>query len=365
MSKKIGLLTLPLISNYGGILQCLSLTFVLKKMGHDVTLIDIRPALNPTRRFLLYILARCPFQNIRGIRERFIKEKQNKKTIKKYINKHTKKIENLNQLKNESKTLVLDAMIVGSDQVWRYDYINNDMYSAYFLDFYEGEKCKKISYAASFGVDVWKHEDKRQLTRSLLKQFDAISVREDTGVDICRNEFSIESVIHVLDPTMLDLSFYDDLLSEHSPNQDTGYLLKYILDEKETASVFSSIIKDKREINSEKDIHDDNKYYTLAEWVQRFKNAEYVVTDSFHGMVFSIIFNKNFIAIGNKSRGLSRFISLLTLLGLKERLVYPEDIKSGTDLTNVLSNDIDYVRVNEIVEVWRKKSLNYLADSLR
>ncbi|HCC6297049.1 TPA: polysaccharide pyruvyl transferase family protein, partial [Citrobacter amalonaticus] len=100
MSKKIGLLTLPLISNYGGILQCLSLTFVLKKMGHDVTLIDIRPALNPTRRFLLYILARCPFQNIRGIRERFIKEKQNKKTIKKYINKHTKKIENLNQLKN-------------------------------------------------------------------------------------------------------------------------------------------------------------------------------------------------------------------------------------------------------------------------
>lgn len=164
---------------------------------------------------------------------------------------------------------------------------------------------------------------------------------------------------------MLDLSFYDDLLSEHSPNQDTGYLLKYILDEKETASVFSSIIKDKREINSEKDIHDDNKYYTLAEWVQRFKNAEYVVTDSFHGMVFSIIFNKNFIAIGNKSRGLSRFISLLTLLGLKERLVYPEDIKSGTDLTNVLSNDIDYVRVNEIVEVWRKKSLNYLADSLR
>ncbi|MFA9594924.1 polysaccharide pyruvyl transferase family protein [Citrobacter telavivensis] len=365
MNKKIGLLTLPLIANYGGILQCLSLIFVLRKMGHEVTLIDIRPSLKPTRRFLLYILARLPFQNIRGIRERFIKEKQNKKTIHKYICKYTKKIENLDEFKNESKTLLLDAMIVGSDQVWRYDYINNDMYSAYFLDFYDGEKCKKISYAASFGVDSWKHEDRRQLTKSLLKQFDAISVREDSGIDICRDEFSIESVVHVLDPTMLDLSFYDDLLSAHSSNHETGYLLKYILDEEETARVYSSIVKDKLGIMSEKDIHGDNKYYTLAEWVQAFKNAEYVITDSFHGMVFSIIFNKNFIAIGNKSRGLSRFISLLMLVGLEERLVYPENITSSTDLSNVFLNDIDYSRVNQIVEAWREKSLNYLVDSLK
>ncbi|HIH4881233.1 TPA: polysaccharide pyruvyl transferase family protein, partial [Citrobacter braakii] len=361
MNKKIGLLTLPLIANYGGILQCLSLTFVLRKMGYEVTLIDIRPSLKPTKRFLLYILARLPFQNIRGIREKFFKEKQNKETIQKYINKYTKKIENIDEFKNESKKLVLDAIIVGSDQVWRYDYINNDMYSAYFLDFYDG---KKISYAASFGVDVWKHEDRRQLTKSLLEQFDAISVREDTGIDICRDEFSIESVVHVLDPTMLDLSFYDDLLSSHSSNHEAGYLLKYILDEKETARVYSSIVKDNLGIVSEKDIHGDNKYYTLAEWVQAFKNAEYVITDSFHGMVFSIIFNKNFIAIGNKSRGLSRFISLLTLVGLEERLVYPEDITSSNTLSNVLLNDIDYSRVNKIVEAWREKSLNYLANSL-
>lgn len=365
MSKKIGLLTLPLVANYGGILQCLSLTFVLRKLGHEVTLIDIRPSLKPTKRFLLYILARLPFQNIRGIRERFMKEKQNKETIHKYINKHTKKIENIDELKNESKTLALDALIVGSDQVWRYDYINNDMYSAYFLDFYDGEKCKKISYAASFGVDVWKHEDKRQLTKALLKQFDAISVREDTGVDICREEFSIESAVHVLDPTMLDLSFYDDLLSAHSSNHETGYLLKYILDEKETARVYSSIIKDNLGIMSEKDIHDNNKYYTLAEWVQAFKNAEYVITDSFHGMVFSIMFNKKFIAIGNKSRGLSRFTSLLTLVGLEERLVYPEDITSSNTLSNVLLSDINYSRVNQIVETWREKSLKYLVDSLK
>lgn len=365
MNKKIGLLTLPLIANYGGILQCLSLTFVLRKMGHEVTLIDIRPSLKPTRRFLLYVLARLPFQNIRGIRERFIKEKQNKETIHKYINKYTKKIENIDEFKNESKKLVLDAMIVGSDQVWRYDYINNDMYSAYFLDFYDDEKCKKISYAASFGVDCWKHEDRRQLTKSLLEQFDAISVREDTGVDICRDEFSIESVAHVLDPTMLDLSFYDDLLSANSSNHETGYLLKYILDEKETAKVYSSIVKDNLGIMSEKDIHGDNKYYTLAEWVQAFKNAEYVITDSFHGMVFSIIFNKNFIAIGNKSRGLSRFISLLTLVGLEERLVYPENITSSSTLSNVLLKNIDYLRVNKIVETWREKSLNYLVHSLK
>lgn len=365
MNKKIGLLTLPLIANYGGILQCLSLTYVLRKMGHEVTLIDIRPSLKPTRRFLLYILARLPFQNIRGIRERFIKEKQNKEIIHKYINKYTKKIKNIDEFKNEIKILVLDAMIVGSDQVWRYDYINNDMYSAYFLDFYDGEKCKKISYAASFGVDFWKHEDRRQLTKSLLEKFDAISVREDKGIDICRDEFSIESVAHVLDPTMLDLSFYNDLLSMHSSNPETGYLLKYILDEKETARVCSSIVKDNLGIVSEKDIHGDNKCYTLAEWVQAFKNAEYVITDSFHGMVFSIMFNKNFIAIGNKSRGLSRFISLLTLLGLEERLIYPENITSSNTLSNILIKNIEYSRVNKVVEAWREKSLNYLVHSLK
>lgn len=364
MNKKIGLLTLPLIANYGGILQCLSLTYVLKKMGHEVKLINIRPSIKQPKGFIVYILARCPFQNIRGIRESFIKEKQNKATINRYINNHSERIKNLNQLKEEARTFDLDAVIVGSDQVWRYDYINNDMYSAYFLEFCENKACKRISYAASFGVDQWKHEGKRQVTKSLLEKFDAISVRENSGIEICRKEFSIKSVSHVLDPTMLDLTFYDDLLSECIEKHDEDYILKYVLDEKDSAKTIALYIKDKLQIPSVKDIHDNNKFYTLAEWVQAFKNAKYVVTDSFHGMVFAIIFNKNFVAIGNKSRGLSRFVSLLNVLGLKERFIYPEEAKDLVK-ADILSKDINYDEVNDIIQIWRKKSLDFLINSLK
>ncbi|EFJ9992709.1 polysaccharide pyruvyl transferase family protein [Escherichia coli] len=366
MSKKVGIVTLPLVSNYGGILQCLALNFVLRKLGYKVTLIDIKPRPPVIKGIILNILSRCPFQNIKGIREQYVKEKKNENTISKYINNRTGKITDSSGLEKAFNNLDLDAVIVGSDQVWRYEYINNDMYAAYFLNFVKEKKCKKISYAASFGVDNWNHENKRSVTQKLLSQFDAISVREISGVQICNNEFAVKNVEHVLDPTMLDLTFYDELLDGVNEKKefDKKYLLKYVLDEKDIADNISLLINKKYGLSNEVNILGKGKNYSIEEWVLAFKKATYIVTDSFHGMVFSILFNKNFILIGNKSRGLSRFVSLLGKLDLLDRLFYPEEIINNKRLIEILHKDIDYCNVNELIKNWRGNSIRFLKTNL-
>ncbi|TJJ59400.1 polysaccharide pyruvyl transferase family protein [Escherichia coli] len=366
MSKKVGIVTLPLVSNYGGILQCLALNFVLRKLGYKVTLIDIKPRPPVIKGIILNILSRCPFQNIKGIREQYVKEKKNENTISKYINNRTGKITDSSGLEKAFNNLDLDAVIVGSDQVWRYEYINNDMYAAYFLNFVKEKKCKKISYAASFGVDNWNHENKRSVTQKLLSQFDAISVREISGVQICNNEFAVKNVEHVLDPTMLDLTFYDELLDGVNEKKefDKKYLLKYVLDEKDIADNISLLINKKYGLSNEVNILGKGKNYSIEEWVLAFKKATYIVTDSFHGMVFSILFNKNFIVIGNKSRGLSRFVSLLGKLDLLDRLFYPEEIINNKRLIEILHKDIDYCNVNELIKNWRGNPIRFLKTNL-
>lgn len=96
---------------------------------------------------------------------------------------------------------------------------------------------------------------------------------------------------------------------------------------------------------------------SIENWLASFDQAKYVITDSFHGSVFSIIFNKPFITIGNKERGMSRFNSLLKQFNLEDRLLVDEQLDCITDP--------NWVKVNNILNEWRKKSVFFLQNSLK
>lgn len=351
---KIGILTLPLHTNYGGILQAYALQTVLERMGHEVCLIEKR------RKPLKLPLWKAPLsygkrivKNLTGHpfpifyeqkinRERPIVRQNTEKFINKYIKRRI--VDDYSDIKETD----FDAIVVGSDQIWRPKYFH-DIECA-FLDFTEGWNIKRIAYAASFGTDEWEYTPKQtKRCRELIKIFDSVSVRESSGVDLCRKYLGVDAV-HVLDPTMLlSEDDYIQLFKNAKTPKSNGTLLCYILDETQvTSDLIAKIAKEKNLVPFRVNSKVENKTAPLKEciqppveqWLRGFYDAKFVVTDSFHACVFSILFNKPFIAIGNPIRGNSRFESLLFVFDLTNRL-----IQNVVKYDNVL-DDIQWDTVN-------------------
>ena len=204
---KIGILTLPLHTNYGGILQAYALQTVLSRLGHNACVIEKeqRPLHLPVwRKPVKY--ARRIIRNLRGEPYPiFYEQKQNRELP--IIRQHTDKFirKNIRRMTFSAYSAIIesdfDAIVVGSDQVWRPQYFD-DIRTAY-LDFAEGWRIRRMAYAASFGTDAWEYtRSKEKECRRLLRMFDAVSVREASGVELCREHFGVKAE-HVLDPTML------------------------------------------------------------------------------------------------------------------------------------------------------------------
>lgn len=373
MALKIGILTLPIAENYGGILQAVALYRLLHNQGHDVVLIykETLSSEKLWKKIIKYILFKIPFHNFKNLKfnKKIVGEWQQRILLHRtFIDKEIFKISKNLITKQDLETFVkeekLDAVIVGSDQVWRKQYINDKYYKSYFLDFVDSSITKKIAYSASFGRDIWEGENDRQEIAKCLAEFTAVSTRELAGVSICKESFGFESAKHTLDPTLLiGKEFYLDMISKYdTSNILKGGLLTYVLDEADDKKQIIDFVQKElniEKINYLKGFNDTNTIYTVPQWVSSFANAETVVTDSFHGMVFSIIFEKNFIVIGNHSRGLDRFVSLLSLLGLKDRLVF--DVK---DLDCREFGSVDYCKVNEVLKENIEESLRFLYGSL-
>lgn len=377
---KIGILTQPLHTNYGGLLQAYALQKVLKDMGHEVWTINrefktssgLIKYLSIVKRILSWILKKE--KNIirvwPTIKEKEIIRKNTNRFIKENINTTPKIFSN--KKISSLKKYHFDSFIVGSDQVWR------PMYSPclpnYFLDFLKNDSSiKRISYAASFGVDHWEYTKEQTIhCASLANRFDAISVREDSAISLCNQYLNVEAT-HVLDPTMLlKIEDYIRLVDNDHIPKSGGNLMTYILDQSsEKEEIIRKVSKGlnlipftvmpKAMFNevSKKKI-DDCIYPPVTEWIRGFMDADYVVTDSYHGTVFSIIFNKPFITIGNHDRGMTRFISLLKLFGLENRLI--ESL--GELTTETISAPCDFNRVNQIKESWQKHSMELLNKAL-
>lgn len=346
---KIGILTLPLHTNYGGILQAYALQTIMERMGHQVVVFNHKRKFNlplwklpltyTIRIILKYIIGR---KDIKIFAEQFYKKEYAKisQHTQRFINTyiHTYNVESFKNIKATD----FDAIVVGSDQVWRpkyFSYLFNAKIENAFLSFARKWNIKRISYAASFGTEDWEYTlEDTKLCSELLKQFDVVTVREETGVRLCKDKFGIDAE-HVLDPTMLlSKEDYMKLFDVANTPKSPGNLLTYILDSTpEKLDVIKKISKEKGLtsfcVNSNssgtKTSVEERIQPSVETWLRGFYDADFVVTDSFHACVFSIIFGKPFVVIGNKERGMARFDSLLKMFGMEDCLISSDKDISG------------------------------------
>ena len=208
-----------------------------------------------------------------------------------------------------------DAVVVGSDQVWRPVY--SQPIEEAFLSFLGDASIKRIAYAASFGLDNCSEYSREQLETCscLLKKFNAVSVRESSGVELCRNYFGVNAV-QMLDPTLLlSVDDYRMLIDKVNTKSPQDNMLVYILDKtEEKIDLVNRIASEKGLIpfwldspneQNENLSLDKQVKMSVEQWLCTFNNASFVVTDSFHGCVFSILFHKQFVAVGNVESSLS------------------------------------------------------------
>lgn len=296
---------------------------------------------------------------------------------RKFCLKHFKltfKYKNRTDLKKVNE--MADAFIVGSDQLWNYP-LCRSAETFFYLDFVDDDK-KKIAYGTSFGhKEIKGTAEEKRFSGFYLNRFDAVSVREDYAVDLCKNGFGVDAV-QVLDPVfMCDKSHYEKCVAEANivnPPKDK-FVLAYILDPtpakikaaQDTAArknmelicIANARMKGNMEANWTIPKLDD---LPIEEWLWYFKNAEMVFTDSFHGTCFSVIFEKPFIAIANKGRGSDRFYSLTEIFGLENRVFNaPTDIE-GKDY--LFTDAIDYSEVNKRITKERARSMKWVKDAL-
>ncbi|WP_424930966.1 polysaccharide pyruvyl transferase family protein [Amaricoccus macauensis] len=365
MPRRIGLLTLPLTNNYGGLLQAAALTQTLMRAGHHVVLFNIKWYRPPAKAKVVELLERIPGQNIGGFRGKEMERQPHYPFIRKFIPNVSANLRGPKQLAEAVERHKLDTVIVGSDQVWRFKYHGDGQHGNFFLGFLGDRPTRRISYAASFGVDTWGHPDHTARISDLLGKFDAVSVREGSGVRICAEDLGRSDARVTLDPTLLiDPGFYDEVV-ETAPASKTPTVLAYVLDKQDLAkSVGEKAVAalggkhDLRQIRpgSGADATD------VPTWLRAFMDADVIITDSFHGTAFAILFGKTFVAIPNQSRGLERFVSLLDAVGLPERLLTDDDESRAETL---LTTPIDYGPVTAKLDALRAESKRFLEDALR
>jgi hypothetical protein len=369
---KIAVLTYNFNNNYGGMLQAYAMLETLKRLNHEPEILLVKTIDLSKKAAAKYFLKKYFFSYLSNkwdhvryvdIIEKntnyFIEEYITPKTVPIYKKEHFAKIPENNY----------EAYLVGSDQVWRakvYRYID---YA--FFGFVKSDKPIFLSYAASFGVDTWDYtEEQTSRFKRQIQRFNGVAVREDSGVELCKQYFEKEA-IHVLDPTMLlDADDYRKIIKQENEPNHPGKLLTYILDVNEDKQSiidlaskelgfesFKVNLKPTEQMNS----LEDKIYPTVTAWLKGFDNAEYVITDSFHGCVFAILFNKPFIAYGNKARGMARFNSLLKMFGLEDRLVVT---KEEANIAKI-KQKIDWESVNSKLTEYRNISNNYLLETLK
>ena len=373
---KIGILTLPLHNNYGGILQAYALQRVLQKLGHDAMVIDreryirlplYRKGLSYCKRLIKKIITD------RSLAIQWDKEYNHninimRKNTYPFLLKHINRIV-IKKNYNELNSYNFDAFVVGSDQVWRPWYFGRNIIADAFLSFTKGKDVKRISYAASFGTEEWEYTPiQTNKCKELIKRFDAVSVREDSAVKMCKEHFNIDA-LHVLDPTMLlNAEEYINLFESAATSKSKGTLMCYILDadtnkDKLIANGATPLNLKPFSVNSKYEIPnapiEERIQPPVEEWIRGFYDAEYIITDSFHACVFAILFKKPFIVYGNKERGMARFLSLLKIFGLEDRLVL-----NAQNAEKVINKPINWNTVDIKLAEWRNKSLDFISKNL-
>lgn len=329
---RINLLTIHYGKSYGAVMQTLATCKLLEQAGHEVCVINI---VHPKTKNIYKKITNYKY---------IVKEFQFWLFKHKYYPKLTKKI-----YKIEKECLPdTDIYIVGSDQVWNRD-ITGIWELNFFLDFVPTEY-KRIALSSSFGKYPWNEDDAyTQDVFNELKKFYKISVREKSGVEILQNTFHLNAT-NLIDPTLA----YDEIKNlaykTRSQKQIYAFLLNNSIEEKNIVNEIANTYKISIRKNT---ILDTYLFSGPRHWLTKIKNAEYVVTDSFHGLAFSIIFKKKFFILCADKNKFTRIDSLLNLLNLSERYIHSvEDFQTRHAQ---LEQNIDYSKVYEILTKEKRK----------
>lgn len=370
---RIGIITLPLHTNYGGVLQAFALQAVLRELGHDaihLQLDEVVPVPKGFRGVCIRSkrsLKRLLGQNVEVDRERRICEELPVVggNIFRFIGERME----VRHFPSYSDVPVdeFDAFVVGSDQIWRPLYSHN--LTDAFLGFTRGADVRRVAFAPSFGVDHCEYGAlAKRRCGALLSAFDAVSVREESGIKLCKEMFGVEAVC-MPDPTML---LDSEKYLKDVPVPEKPYVFAYILDKdpargsilvkasgtcKAEPVVFNSV--DPRGLGPV----EERIQPSIEDWLSGIAASKLVVTDSFHACVFSILFHRPFLVISNEGRGLSRIESLLSKFGLSDRLLVLRKGESP-NVDSIVSSPIDWDKVDSRLSDLRASAFGFLKSAL-
>jgi NAD-dependent dihydropyrimidine dehydrogenase PreA subunit len=339
----IGLVAIYTVGNFGGAMTSYAMYKLLINMGYSVLLIE-RPLNAPHKPAISKIYASDPYPE--------------SDKAKLYPDKDS--MYELNSL--------CDSFVVGSDQMFHANLYTN-FAEWVTLDWVKDSK-KKISYAASFGHDSFTgSEDMRSKMSYFMKKFDYFSVREQSGVNIALKDFGVKAT-WVLDPVfMCEPEDYSRFITRGDGGYVSAYILDMTDDKKRIVDYVVENFGGRYQLYSEFAFKSDEfKNYgfditrgTVEDRLSSIVNSDIVVTDSFHGLCFSIIFKKKFVLIRNPLRGSTRFESLLSLLGIEDRMVDTlEDLISKPYLLDYPDYDKIFVKLGKE----KKKSMEWLKKAL-
>ena len=361
LMKNIGIITFHCSYNYGSVLQAYALQKYLIKQGYNVKIIDYRSKNYNMYHLLKLWMLKYPAKLLSENRHlnRLIKRKYN---FLHFISEHMRLTEkkylysdDLTELNDE-----FNVFIAGSDQIWN-PICTGGIDPNFFLSFVNDKINKKIAYAPSLAHTSF---DDRVLEEmcEYIEKFDGISVREESGKEILKNNID-KNIVVTLDPTML-LEEHDYKEIEVKPVFSKPYIFVYML-EKDDPSLIEYVYKISREKNLDivyihlnnifSGKHTHNVYgCKVGEFLWYIRNAHYVVSNSFHATVFSIIYKKNFCTFKTE-KSYSRMVGLLNSLGLENR-IYQEEF--------LIENNINYKEVRDKWNVLKKPSADFLTKSI-
>lgn len=344
---KVALLTYWGADNYGATLQAYATIKALKEIGHETVLINLQiesPINSFVKKILLYP---------KHLKFHFFR--------KKYFKHITQPYNSVSEL--QKKPPQAEYYIIGSDQTWNPD-IAKDKIRAFFLDF-GNKETPKITYAASFGKDKWENSKwiSEKEVCNLLSNFKSIAIRETSGVEVLKN-LGFKS-IRVLDPVLL-FDSYPEFVKKRQTNPEI--ILYKLVNTKEFYEKAKAIGKTLnlqiRSIGSIRKIKGIKSSYpeSIPNWMCKIANCQYVITDSFHGTVISLLYKRQFVVCVGDPKLVTRIKSLLTIVGLEERIMNvsapPEEIY------NMLVKPINYDKISKILSEERKHSLLYLKNTI-
>lgn len=360
---KIGLITVHCSINAGASLQAYALSKVLYELGYEVELIDYRPyyftsgwdslvATGNFKQLIKYIL-------FGGELRKEIKTYKEFETSRLPIkSKVYKSLDDFNYNMPEC-----DVFLCGSDQIWNPQHTHYDPVMELEFAKRNGKPC--YSYAASIGQDILKEKD-IEFLKKYVSDFNRISVREETAKDILINEIGLQKVERHIDPTLLlSQEQWRELSSDAHRKIKGKYILFYPLANNEIAEQILVKLKEKyklpvvamsRKIKKSEIVDVQLRHFSPEDFVALIDHAEYVVTNSFHGCVFSLILEKKLISYKNKQRN-TRLECLFSLNHIKNPQI--SDIKEleTLDWNEYFSNQ----RLNvKVLEKEKEKALEYL-----